>query len=383
MAFSDFQFEIYRDGLTGRKPSQPVDVAGLQEAVRRRLDGTAYWYVAGSAGTGDTARANCDAFARRRIVPKMLCPTSTRDLRTELFGKTYPAPLALAPVGVQSIVHPEGDLATARAAASLGIPMTLSTAGSYAIEEVAKADGPRWYQLYWPHDDEVTLSLLDRAHKHGYEALVVTLDTWTLGWRPHDLNRAYLPFLRGNGLATPFSDPVFRSRLARPVEDDIEAAIEAWIPMFNGRAHTWDQLSLLRDNWDGPIVLKGIQHVDDALRAVDAGMDGVVVSNHGGRQIDGAIASLDALPGITEAVGDRLTVLFDSGVRSGSDVFKALALGARAVLLGRPYLWGLANGGEAGVRDVVRSILAELDLTLGLAGFETPAELDPTALAGG
>lgn len=380
MNHADFQFEIYRAGLREGPPRYPVDVAGLQEAAREVLDDTAYWYVAGSCGSGDTAAANCAAFARWRIVPRMLRSADVRDLRTELFGRVYPAPLALAPVGVQSIVHPEGDIATARAAASLGIPMVLSTAGSFNIEEVAEVAGPRWYQLYWPHDDEVTTSLLKRADKAGYEVLVVTLDTWTLGWRPHDLNRGYLPFLRGNGLATPFSDPVFRSRLGRTCEDDVQAAIEAWIPMFNGRAHTWPELALLRDNWDGPIVLKGIQHVDDARRAADAGMDGVVVSNHGGRQIDGAVASLDALPGIVAAVGDRLTVLFDSGVRSGSDVFKALALGARAVLLGRPYLWGLANGGTEGVRQVVRSLLAELDLTLGLAGFVSPAELDPSVL---
>ncbi|GII00836.1 lactate 2-monooxygenase [Planobispora takensis] len=380
MAFSDYQYEIYLNGLTGRHPPYSAHVAELERAARERLDPGAYWYVAGSAGTGATDRANREAFDRWRIVPRMLRDVSVRDLDTELFGRTYPAPLALAPVGVQSIVHPQGELATSRAAAALGVPMVLSTASSHTLEEVAEADGPRWYQLYWPHDDEVTLSLLERARKSGYDTLVVTLDTWTLAWRPNDLDRAYLPFLRGTGLAIPLSDPVFRSRLARPVEEDPDAAIMQWVPMFNGRAHTWDQLSLLRDNWEGPIVLKGVQHADDARRAADAGMDGVVVSNHGGRQVDGALASLDALAPVAEAVGDRLTVLFDSGVRSGADVFKALALGARAVLLGRPYMWGLANGGEDGVRHVVRSILAELDLTLGLAGFRTPADLDPSVL---
>ncbi|GIH78004.1 lactate 2-monooxygenase [Planobispora longispora] len=380
MAFSDYQYEIYLNGLAGQRPPYPAGVDDLERAARERLDPGAYWYVAGSAGTGATDRANREAFDRWRIVPRMLREVSVRDLSTELFGRTYPAPVALAPVGVQSIVHPHGELATARAAASLGVPMVLSTASSHTLEEVAEADGPRWYQLYWPHDDEVTLSLLERARKNGYDTLVVTLDTWTLAWRPNDLDRAYLPFLRGTGLAIPLSDPVFRSRLARPVEEDPDAAIMQWVPMFNGRAHTWDQLPLLRDNWDGPIVLKGVQHVDDARRAADAGMDGVVVSNHGGRQVDGALASLDALAPIAEAVGDRLTVLFDSGVRTGSDVVKALALGARAVLLGRPYMWGLANGGEDGVRHVLRSILADLDLTLGLAGFRTPADLDPSVL---
>ncbi|MFI6388640.1 lactate 2-monooxygenase [Nonomuraea sp. NPDC050547] len=380
MAYSDFQLEIYLNGLTGALPPYSVDPAKLQEAARSLLEEGPYWYVAGSAGSGETDAANRAAFVRRAIVPRMLRETTERDLSTELFGRTYPAPLALAPIGVQSIVHPHGELATARAAASLGLPTILSTASSHTLEEVAEAGGPRWYQLYWPHDDEVTLSLLDRARKNGYDTLVVTLDTFTLAWRPNDLDRAYLPFLRGTGLAIPLSDPVFRSRLERPVEEDLNAAIMTWAPMFNGRAHTWDQLPLLRDNWDGPIVLKGVQHPDDARRAADAGMDGVVVSNHGGRQVDGALGSLDALPGVVAAAGDGLTVLFDSGIRSGADVVKALALGARAVLLGRPYVWGLACGGEDGVRHVVRALLADLDLTLGLAGFRTPAELDPSIL---
>ncbi|WP_246268565.1 lactate 2-monooxygenase [Nonomuraea typhae] len=379
MAYSDFQLEIYLNGLTGTLPPYSVDPARLQEAARDLLDAGPYWYVAGSAGSGETDRANLAAFARRRIVPRMLRETTERDLTTELFGHTYPAPLALAPIGVQSIVHPHGELATARAAAALGLPAILSTAASHTLEEVASsASGPRWYQLYWPHDDEVTLSLLERARKNGYDTLVVTLDTWTLAWRPNDLDRAYLPFLRGTGLAIPLSDPVFRARLARPVEEDLDAAIMAWAPMFNGRAHTWEQLPLLRENWDGPIVLKGILHPDDARRAADAGMDGIVVSNHGGRQVDGAVAALDALPGVVAAVG--LPVLFDSGIRTGADIVKALALGARAVLLGRPYIWGLALGGEDGVRHVVRSLLADLDLTLGLAGFSSPADLDPSVL---
>ncbi|MFI6507074.1 lactate 2-monooxygenase [Streptosporangium sp. NPDC050855] len=380
MSFSDYQYEIYLDGLAGRQPPYSTSFAELERVARERLEPGPYWYVAGSAGIGATQRANREAFDRRRIVPRMLRDVSVRDLGVELFGRRYPAPLLLAPIGVQSIVHPDGEMATARAAASLGVPMVLSTAASHTIEEVAEAGGPRWFQLYWPHDDEVTLSLLQRAARSGYDTLVVTLDTWTLAWRPRDLDLAYLPFLRGTGLAIPFSDPVFRSRLERPVEEDLNAAIIQWAPMFNGRSHTWERLSLLRDNWEGPIVLKGVQHADDALRAADAGMDGVVVSNHGGRQVDGATASLDALPAIAAAVGDRLTVLFDSGVRTGSDVVKALALGARAVLLGRPYVWGLAVGGEDGVRHVLRSLLAELDLTLGLAGHDGPAGLDPSAL---
>jgi isopentenyl diphosphate isomerase/L-lactate dehydrogenase-like FMN-dependent dehydrogenase len=293
-----------------------------------------------------------------------------------------PAPVLLAPVGVQSIVHPDGELATARAAAALGLTMVLSTASSHTIEEVAEASGggPRWYQLYWPNDNDVTISILQRAKAAGFSTLVVTLDTWTLAWRPNDLDQAYLPFIRGIGNAIPFSDPAFRALLANSPEEDPTAAILRWIPMFTGTDRRWDQLPFLREHWDGPIVLKGIQHVDDARRAGDAGMDGIVVSNHGGRQVDGAVGALDMLPEITAAVGDRLDVLFDSGVRTGADVVKALALGAKAVLLGRPYVYGLGLAGEDGVRHVLRGLLADLDLTLGLSGNRTPADLSPDTL---
>jgi isopentenyl diphosphate isomerase/L-lactate dehydrogenase-like FMN-dependent dehydrogenase len=260
--------------------------------------------------------------------------------------------------------------------------MILSTASSNTIEDVAEAngDGQRWFQLYWPNDPELCISILNRAAKAGFSTLVVTLDTWTLAWRSHDLDNSYLPFIRGTGTAIPFSDPVFRSGLAKPPEEDVTSAVLKWIPLFTGTDRNWEALPFLREHWDGPIVLKGIQHVDDARRAADAGMDAIVVSNHGGRQVDGAIASLDALPGIANAVGDRLEVLFDSGVRTGADVLKALALGARAVLVGRPYVWGLAHGGEAGVRHVVRSILADFDLTLALSGHRSLSDLTPDSV---
>jgi lactate 2-monooxygenase len=265
----------------------------------------------------------------------------------------------------------------ARAAAELGVPMVLSTASSHTIEEVAEASGeaPRWFQLYWPTEDAVTVSILERARAAGHRVLVVTLDTWTLGWRPHDLDASYLPFLRGVGTAIPFSDPAFRAGLTAAPEEDLMAAVGRWVPMFTGSALRWDRLDLLREHWDGPIVLKGVQHVEDALHALDAGMDGIVVSNHGGRQVDRAIGSLDALPGIVAAVDGRAAVLFDSGIRSGADAAVALALGADAVLLGRPYVYGLALGGLDGVRHVLRSVLAELDLTLALCGFADLAQL--------
>lgn len=368
---SAYNAEIYLRGLAGDLPPLPTDPGALEEAAREVLTDGPFGYVAGGAGSGATMRANRAAFDRYALVPRMLRDTTTRDWSTTVLGTRMPAPLLLAPVGVLSILHAEGELAVARGAAELGVPIVLSTAASHSIEEVAEASGagPRWFQLYWPSDDDVTVSLLDRASRAGFSTLVVTLDTWALGWRPADLDRAYLPFLRGTGTAIPFSDPAFRAGLSAPPEDDVMAAVGRWVPMFTGTALRWERLDLLRRHWDGPIVLKGIQHPDDAARAVDTGMDGVIVSNHGGRQIDRAVGSLDALPGVVAAVGGRAAVLFDSGIRTGADAALALALGADAVLLGRPYAYGLAVGGQDGVRHVLRCVLAELDLTLALAGY--------------
>ncbi|MDT7639295.1 MAG: lactate 2-monooxygenase [Pseudonocardiales bacterium] len=380
-----YQSEIYLAGLSGTTPALPTDLTRLEALAEQKLDSGPFWYVAGGAGTGATMRANRAAMDTWRIVPRMLREATQRRLATTVLGTELPAPVLLAPVGVQSIVHPDGELAVARAAAELGVPIVLSTASSYTIEEVAEASGtgPRWYQLYWPTEDEVTISLLGRARAAGFTTLVVTLDTWTLGYRPHDLDQSYLPFIRGVGTAIPFSDPAFRAKLAAAPEDDLMAAVGRWLPMFTGTALRWDRLPLLREHWDGPIVLKGVQHPEDARRAIEAGMDGIVVSNHGGRQVDGAVAALDTLPGIVAAVDGRAAVLFDSGVRTGADVFKALALGADAVLLARPYVYGLALAGQDGVRHVLRSLLTELDVTLGLAGYADVAELTPDALVSG
>ncbi|WP_407562043.1 alpha-hydroxy-acid oxidizing protein [Streptomyces sp. 184] len=379
LPFGNYQNEIYLNGLADELPPFTTDLTALEQSARERLADGPFWYVAGAAGSGATARANREAFDRVRLVPRMLTGATERSPATTVLGSALPAPVLLAPVGVQSIVHPDGELATARAAAALGIPMVMSTASSYSIEEVAEASGagPRWYQLYWPNDDEVCASILARARAAGFTALVVTLDTWTLAWRPRDLDAAYLPFIRGVGTAVAFSDPAFRAGLAKPPEEDLGAAVLRWVPMFTGTDRTWDRLPFLRQHWDGPILLKGVQHPDDARRAAAAGMDGVVVSNHGGRQVDGAVAALDVLPEVAEAVGDRVEVLFDSGVRTGADVLKALALGAKAVLYGRPYAYGLAHGGEAGVTHVLRSLLADLDLTLGLSGHRSVAALTP------
>ncbi|MFJ8817289.1 lactate 2-monooxygenase [Amycolatopsis thermoflava] len=380
--FGGYQNEIYLHGLGGTKPPFTTDPVRLAESAREVMTPEAYGYVAGGAGSGTTMDANRAAFDRWKLVPRMLTDATARTTSATVLGSELPAPVLLAPVGVQSIVHPDAEPATARAAAALGLPMILSTAASHTIEEVAEAsgDGPRWFQLYWPSDSDVTASILTRAKKAGYTTLVVTLDTWTLAWRPRDLDSAYLPFLKGEGLATPLSDPAFRALLEKAPEDDMPSAILRWVSLFTGTDHSWNQLPFLREHWDGPIVLKGIQHPDDARRAVDAGMDGIVVSNHGGRQVDGAIGSLEALPPIASAVGDRIEVLFDSGVRTGADILKALALGAKAVLVGRPWVYGLGHAGEDGVRHVLRSLLADLDLTLGLTGHRSVGELGPESL---
>lgn len=364
------QLQIYLAGMSQVKPATPVAYPALKSKAKEKLSSQAYGYLAGGAGSEDTMHANREAFKRWRIVPRLLRDVAARDLSVSLFGSMLRAPILLAPIGVQSIVHDDAEVAVARAAASLNMPFILSTVSSKTMEEVAEAHGehPRWFQLYWPKNFDLAASLVQRAEKAGYSAIVVTLDTYLLAWRVRDIQHAYLPFLYGEGLANYFSDPIFRGLLDEPPEENPTQAILTFAQLFSNPSLTWDDLSFLRQHTNLPIVLKGILHPDDARRAADMGMDGVIVSNHGGRQMDGGLASLDALPPIVDAVGGQITVLFDSGIRRGADVFKAMALGAQAVLLGRPYAYGLGVNGEKGVQDVVHNLLADLDLTLGLAG---------------
>jgi isopentenyl diphosphate isomerase/L-lactate dehydrogenase-like FMN-dependent dehydrogenase len=375
--------QIYSAMLTGEKQAVPVPVADLEAAAAKALKPEALDYMAGGAGGERTMRANLDAFDHWRIVPRMLRDVSQRDLSVEVLGAQLAAPVILGPIGVQELIHPDADVASARAAASLGIPFTLSTVSSRSIEEVAQAMGEatRWFQLYWGKDREVTASMVHRSEKAGYSALVVTLDTVMLGWRERDLKRSFLPFLAGKGLANYLTDPVFRSRLQQPPETHPEGAILLWTQLFANNALTWSDLAWLRQQTKIPILLKGIQHPDDACRALDAGVQGVIVSNHGGRQVDGAIGSLDALPSVVAAVSDKVPVLFDSGIRHGADALKALALGAKAVLLGRLYLWGLAIAGEQGVRETVINFLADMDVTMGLCGIAACRDIDRELLA--
>jgi isopentenyl diphosphate isomerase/L-lactate dehydrogenase-like FMN-dependent dehydrogenase len=237
-------------------------------------------------------------------------------------------------------------------------------------------EAQRWFQLYWVNDRDVVVSLVERAEAAGYGAIVVTLDTLTLGWRPRDLRKAYLPFVTGEGCAQFFSDPVFRSRLERPPEDDMLAAAVAMLATFPNLGLTWDDLAWLRDRTKLPLLVKGVLTGEDAQRARECGVDGIVVSNHGGRQVDGAVAALDALVEVREAVGPEAVVLMDGGIRRGADVLKALALGADAVLLGRPYAYALAVGGQEGVETMIRNLMAETDLTLALLGGTRAADLD-------
>jgi isopentenyl diphosphate isomerase/L-lactate dehydrogenase-like FMN-dependent dehydrogenase len=364
------QLEIYKGGLAGKTPAQPVSVDELAHRAKSKLERKAYDYVAGGAGGEETMRANRAAFERWRLVPRMLRDVSRRDLTVEVLGRRLPVPVMLAPIGVQSILHKDAELATARAARSLGVPLILSSVSSTTLEDVAAAMGdvPRWFQLYWPRNDELAASFLRRAEAAGYGAIVVTLDTHTLSWRERDIQNAYLPFLHGQGLANYFSDPVFQAAIGGHPKTHPIRALEYFGEVFSDAARTWDDLARLRDATRLPILLKGILHPDDARRALDHGAAGVIVSNHGDRQVDGAIAALDALPSIVRAIGDRTTVLFDSGIRRGADVVKALSLGARCVLLGRPCGFGLPVNGEDRVREVVANLWADIDLTLGLCG---------------
>jgi lactate 2-monooxygenase len=381
--FADYYREIYLRGLGGETPSIPVSVEELERRAAEAMEPRAASYIYAGAGSEGTMRANREAFERRRIVPRMLRDVAERDLSTTVLGTEMPAPLLLAPIGAQKLAHEDGELASARAAGALGLPMVASTASHFTLEEIAEAcgEGPRWFQLYWPNDERLVESFVGRAEAAGYSAIVVTVDTFIPGWKPRDLQQAWLPFLNGVGVANFFQDPVFRADLEKTPEEDQGAATGHYLGVYVNPSLTWDDLGRLREMTSLPILVKGIQHVDDAREAVRRGIDGIVVSNHGGRQVDGALGALDALPPIAEATGDDLAILFDSGVRGGSDVFKALALGADAVLLGRPYIWGLALEGQAGVETVLKMTLAELDLSMALCGYTAPSQLTPGALA--
>lgn len=382
MAFADYQNEIYLNGLGGVLPAFPMEFAELAERARAALPPSVWSYVAGGAGDEHTQRANVAAFARWGLIPRMFVGASRRDLTVELFGTTLPSPVFLAPIGVIGLCAQDGhgDLATARAAARTGVPMVASTLSVDPLEDVAAelGDTPGFFQLYTPTDRNIAESLVHRAERAGYRGIVVTLDTWITGWRPRDLASANFPQLRGHCLANYTSDPAFRAALGRPPEEDPQAAILHWTQVF-GNPLTWDDLTWLRSLTDLPLIVKGICHPEDARRARDAGVDGIYCSNHGGRQANGGLPALNCLPAVVEAAGE-LPVLFDSGVRSGADIVKALALGATAVGIGRPYAYGCALGGTDGIVHVLRALLAEADLIMAVDGYPSLKDLVPEAL---
>ena len=414
----DRQREIYLHGLSGDRPTVPVDYDELQVRAERAMTAEAYAYIAGGAGHEHTMDSNRQAFRERRILPRMLNDVSERDTSVSLFGRRLPSPFLLSPIGVLEMVEPNGDEMVGRAAASEGVPMIFSNQASQPMETVAGAmgEGPRWFQLYWSKSDDLVKSLVTRAEKAGCEAIVVTLDTTMLGWRTRDLDLAYLPFLRGKGIAQYTGDPVFLKRLEQAIQEGGEdapkprvtmetlkvlrqvaqawpgntleglrsgkarAAVQEFINTYSRPSLTWDDLAMLREHTSLPILLKGILHPEDARMAVDHGMDGVIVSNHGGRQVDGSVSSFEMLPRVVEAVQGRVPVIMDSGIRGGADAFKALALGATAVGLGRPWVYGLALNGEEGVREVLRNIQTDFELTMGLAGCASTRDITPERL---
>ncbi len=380
----DWQMGFYARGLAGETPSLPMTFAELERRAEAAMSPEIWSYVAGGAGDEHTQRANVAAFERWGLVPRVLAGAAQRNLSVELFGSTLPTPLLLCPVGVIALCDPDGqgDLVTARAAASTGVPMVASTLMEVPMERVAEAlgdDGVGWFQLYPPNDRELAESFVRRAEASGYQAIVVTLDTLMLGWRPRDLSIGSFPQLKGLCLANYFSDPVFRDKLDAPPEDDVAAATALWSRTFGNPRLGWDDLAWLRSITDLPLLVKGVCHPDDARRAVEAGIDGIWCSTHGGRQANGGLPAVECLGDVVSAAGDA-PVVFDSGVRSGAEVIKALALGARAVGIGRPYAYGLAVGGQEGIEHVVRSVLAEADLIMAIDGYPSIRDLSPDAL---
>ncbi|MBX2969972.1 MAG: lactate 2-monooxygenase [Cyclobacteriaceae bacterium] len=407
----DWQKKIYLSGFSGKLPLVKIDPVHLEEAAKAAMSPQAYAYIAGGAGVESTMRSNRNAFETCKIIPRMLRNVGERDISINLFGKKLSSPFLLSPIGVLEMVHPEADLAVGRAAAQLGVPYIFSNQASRPMEEVAKAMGssPRWFQLYWSKSNELVKSFVQRAEKCGCDAIVVTLDTTMLGWRTRDLELAYLPFLEGKGIAQYTSDPVFQQMMdeadaqentkreitwqtlrglvsmvnrypgkgffkklksGRPIK-----AVQKFISTYSNPCTTWDDLKFLREQTKLPVLLKGILHPDDARKAVDYGMDGIVVSNHGGRQVDGSVSTFEMLPEIVNAVNGRIPVIIDSGIRGGADAYKCLAMGAKAVCIGRPYVYGLALAGELGVYEVLRNFMADFELTMGLAGCKNVSEI--------
>lgn len=411
----DWQSQIYINGFAGIRPKVNFDLAALEESARKVISPEAFAYIVGGAGVESTVRANREAFEKYKIVPRMLRNVGERDTSITLFGNELPSPFLLSPVGVLEMVHRDADVAVAKAAAELGVPYIFSNQASKPMEECAAAMGnsPHWFQLYWSKSNDLVASLVQRAEKCGCSAIAVTLDTTLLGWRTRDLELAYLPFMEGKGIAQYTSDPVFLKMLEEQDDGTVKRkitfqsllgligmvkkypgggffqklrsgkpvkAVQKFVTTYSNPCTTWDDLKFLRQHTKLPILLKGILHPDDARKAMDVGMDGIIVSNHGGRQVDGSISSIEALPKIAEVINGKIPVLIDSGIRGGADAFKAIALGAKAVCIGRPYVYGLSIAGQQGVYEVLRNFMTDFELTMGLTGCKNIGEITKETL---
>ncbi|GIP36669.1 alpha-hydroxy-acid oxidizing protein [Paenibacillus sp. J2TS4] len=377
----DIQMKLYQSGDEAAK-LLPVSFDEWEQRAKEILAAGPFGYVYGAAGAGDTNRGNVDAFQKYRIRPRVCCDITDCDLSISLWNSKFPVPFLLAPIGVNTILHHEGELAPARAASKLGVPYILSNVSSIPLEKVAEemGNGIRWFQLYPPKNRDLTISFLQRAEAAGYSAIVVTVDSTLLGWRETDLQNAYLPFLTGQGMGNYFSDPVFRPMVGKPPEQNMEDAAKIALKEGNNTCFTWKELDFIRKHTSLPLLIKGITHPDDAIMALEHGIDGLIVSNHGGRQLDGAVATLDMLPLIKEAVKDKVPVLMDSGIRRGADILKAIALGASAVLIGRPYAYALAVAGETGVQEMIKHLIAETELQLAISGRSSIPEVDSSLI---
>lgn len=408
---SEWQKEIYLNGFAGKTLSVNISLTSLEQHAKSVLTGRAFEYIAGGAGLEHTVSQNRSAFDQYKIIPRMLNDVSKRDTSVELFGSNMPVPLLLSPVGVLELAHRDADLAVGKAAAATGVPFIFSNQASVPMEDVAGVMNktPHWFQMYWSKSRDLVASFARRAEACGCSAIVVTLDTTLLGWRTRDLDISYLPFLEGKGIAQYTSDPVFQKIMDEPDTTPQEKrkvtlhsiaglmkmtsaypggnflskllsgrprkAVQKFVSIYSNPALTWSDLSFLRENTKLPILLKGILHPDDARKAIDHGVNGIFVSNHGGRQVDGAVATLDMLPKIADVVKKKIPILIDGGIRGGADMFKAIALGANAVCIGRPYAYGLAIAGQAGVHDVIRNFMADFELTMALAGCKNIDEI--------
>ncbi|WP_240189842.1 alpha-hydroxy acid oxidase [Bacillus sp. P14.5] len=353
-----------------------------EEEAKSAMEKKAYDYIARGSGEESTLRANRRAFSKYQISHRVLRDVSRIDTSINLFGKRISSPVMLAPIGVQTIAHPEGELAAARAAASMNIPFVVSTVSSFSMEEIGSQMGNslRWFQLYYSGNEPVAESMIKRAEASGYTAIVLTVDTPIMGFRESDHINKYSPVGEGAGSGNYFSDPVFCSLLEKPIAEDKAAALKKQYELFENPAITWEAIQKIRQYTNLPVLLKGVVHPEDAKLALKYEVDGLIVSNHGGRQLDHGVATLDVLEEICGVVHNKIPVLLDSGIRRGSDIFKALALGASAVLLGRPYIYGLAREGEEGVKMVVQQITREFETTMALAGTANIDEINKTYL---